>query len=231
MSFSFFQIEGKRQRQEDAYYISEDEKLFAVCDGVGGSQDGLLASTLLVESIRNYYSRSEIQSMEDFKTFTGYLINSLIDKTKQHIATTMSLVLLSTDHIYVANVGDSRVYIVDLFTHEWLMTKDHSIVQELFEAGIISIGEMRNHPLKHKITKAISSIESLQENDMELIQLKRSSCGHSLLVASDGVMEAFDDPEIIKLLSGDKSPEEKIFEIKNRCILVSKDNCTCIIIN
>ena len=83
MEYSYFQIIGQRNRQEDAYFIAEDGRLFAIFDGVGGSDDGLLASKMMVEAIDRNYTMSSIQSMSDFKTFTSeLLIHCGINKIK-----------------------------------------------------------------------------------------------------------------------------------------------------
>ena len=233
MNHSYFQLIGKRLRQEDAYFISKDRHLFAVCDGVGGSQDGRMAAQMLVESIGNKYAISDIQTMKDFKIFTEEIVNSLWQKTILNIATTMSLVYLSGTSAYIASIGDTKVYVIDPISKEWIMTRDHSIVQELYEAGIIHTeAEKRTHPMRHKITKAISSTSLLVTEDIEFKEIKTLTCGSYILLATDGVCESFDNEELIDIILDKQliSVQQKIAAIEEKCSRISKDNSTCVLI-
>lgn len=233
MNYSNFQLQGKRSRQEDAFYIAGDGHLFAVCDGVGGSQDGQLAANMLIEAIGNEYAVSEIQNMENFKSFTTEVVNALWNKTTLDIATTMSLVYLKDNSLYIASIGDTKVFVTDPKTKKWIMTRDHSIVQELFEAGIISTeAEKRTHPMRNRITRAISSVELLEPGDIEFKKIENLSKGSFILLATDGVSEAFDHVELINILLDTQitSTPQKLDIIKQRCLNISKDNSTCVLV-
>lgn len=233
MNYSNFQLQGKRSRQEDAFYIAGDGHLFAVCDGVGGSQDGQLAANMLIEAIGNEYAVSEIHNMEDFVSFTTEVVNALWNKTALDIATTMSLVCLKDTSLYIASIGDTKVYVLDPKTKKWIMTRDHSIVQELYEAGIISTeAEKRTHPLRNRITRAISSTELLDSKDIEFKKIDNLATGNFILLVTDGVSEAFDHEELINILLDTQliSIHQKMDIIKQRCLKISSDNSTCVLI-
>ena len=113
------------------------------------------------------------------------------------------------------------------------MTRDHSIVQELYEAGIIHTeAEKRTHPMRNKITKAISSTTLLDTEDIEFKEIKTLTSGSYILLATDGVCESFDHEELIDIILDKQliSVQQKIAAIEVKCSRISKDNSTGVLI-
>ena len=232
MKVASFQIIGKRSRQEDSYFISEDLKLFAVCDGVGGSSDGYFASNHITELIAREYYSTKIASLTDFKNLVSLIINSLFNVIEDDVATTLTLLYIKGEEAYISYIGDSRVYYISKTKNQWTVTKDHSFVQELFEAGVLtSETEMRSHPMRNRITKAISSKSLLNENDIELELVEALKEGDHFVIASDGVFENYSHQDIVDLFTDKEKSIEKINnEMEINCMTNSHDNSTCILI-
>ena len=163
-----FHNQGKRTYQEDFYYVDPSHRYFILCDGIGGSKGGAVASKLVVETV-----------LTQLNTLNGDIslqkIMNVIDKARNELlntahsgagpsdmGTTLALLCLDKEDMvsYIAHVGDSRVYHIERSLETYWVTKDHSVVQELFDAGVINTqDEMKSHPLKNRITRAISTIE------------------------------------------------------------------------
>ncbi len=227
-----FQVLGKRVKQEDSYYISTDQKLFAVCDGVGGSSNGYFASNFITEKIDEKYNSSAINSIEEFKSLVVSIINSLYNIIEEEVATTLTLLFIHDETAFISYIGDSRVYYISNAKDLWTVTKDHSFVQELFEAGVLnSEEEMRNHPMRNRITKAISSKTQLDEIDIEMELVEDLHPKDYFVMASDGVLENYSNQEIVDLFTNNYISIEQIcHEMEVICLTNSHDNSTCIII-
>ncbi|MFH0976120.1 MAG: Stp1/IreP family PP2C-type Ser/Thr phosphatase [Spirochaetota bacterium] len=165
-----YQVCGKtnkglvRNINED-YFLSDVETgVFIVADGVGGSQGGDVASRVAAESILGslvaMHNKGE-NNIDD------ELIDSLVDKAQEEIfkfsatdpslkgmSTTVVFAVTQDSGIWIANIGDSRAYLVRHHKIE-LLTKDHSVVAKWVEEGIITEEEARVHPLRNVITQSI----------------------------------------------------------------------------
>lgn len=233
MRIESFQHIGRRAEQQDAYYISPDQKLFLVCDGVGGMNNGSEASRLAVRIISEYYnSRLDITDKEAFKSMiieSISAINTLIDK---NAGTT--LVCLYTDGIksFHCHIGDSKLFYFDEYDGSWSATKDHSIVRELFDAGIIKTEEeILTHPMRNRITKAITPGIMPDQDYLEVEEIKNLNSGDIFALCSDGVLENTTDSAFARIFSEKSSDlQEKVETVRQQCVRQSADNCTLIAI-
>lgn len=134
--------------------------VFVVCDGMGGHACGREASTIAVNSIIKYLQSTPCQdprqALHDALMFAN---NNILDTAEAHpemqgMGTTACVVLQRDKQIWIAHIGDSRIY---LFTdHEFhRITHDHSYVQTLVDKGEISDAEAEHHPHKNRILKAL----------------------------------------------------------------------------
>lgn len=202
----------KRERNEDACVLCAPESpwlarerglLVAVADGMGGAQAGERASRLtLSEIVKHYYAGADVltipaQIQDAIERANGQVFHEAIEHPELHgMGTTASVVIVRDDVAYIAQVGDSRVYIAREGQPLYRITEDHSIVAEQVRNGIISEDEARHHNLKNLITRAVG-IKEMVDVDLFGLRLKR---GDTVLVCSDGLSNAVDDTTINQAL-------------------------------
>jgi len=195
----------RRLNNEDSYLIKPELDLCAVADGMGGAASGEVASRMFCETVRDLFSQSESRTEEDaLKVMhaTFQLANEkILDKAKrepEHSGMGCTAELLKfCDGMYIlGHVGDSRVY---LFRKGQLkqISKDHSLVQEQLEQGLISAIEAKTHSLRHIILRAVGINDSLAVDFIK----GRTASGDIFLLCSDGLSDMIDDPAIQQVLS------------------------------
>jgi protein phosphatase len=218
---------GKRSNNEDNCAINPN-KTFIVCDGVGGSEKGEIASDLVVrEFIHQFNENAVITANEAIKHVEG----KLSEYIKQHpesmgMATTLTLAHIQDNAIYVAWCGDSRVY---QFRGGRIVYKtlDHSWVLEALKAGIITEEEAINHPRSNVITRAIQGAHKpVSIEDTYLTDLKVND---TFLLCSDGVLESWNDEDLSALFSSEKDVDILLHRIKEECAIHSRDNFTAVV--
>lgn len=233
MKIYSFQTIGNRQRQEDSFYISSDNKLFALCDGVGGSNDGQLGSITVKNSINNSYKlHCSLKNSYDLKSIIESASTALYNTGYDNIATTLALLYLSDNKAYISHFGDTRIYFISKRNNKCFVTEDHSIVQELFKDGIIKTEEeMRKHPFRHMITKSLNSSKLLDYNSIEVETINDIESGDMFILCTDGVLENYNNEEIVSLFTDEAFDFESICKsLENTSRALSKDNSTAIII-
>ena len=206
--------------------------LFIVADGMGGHQAGDFASSYSVKKFLESVSLSlQRNPHKIFADAIRYANRELIEKSKSNpelkgMGTTMVALTIIGDKAYVANVGDSRLYLME----ESLMqiTVDHSLVQEMIKLGELSREDARLHPDKNIITRAVGAVRDINADYFEFTITEDSI----LLMCSDGLSNMVDDDQIAVLLKSAKTPEKigkKLIETANRN--GGKDNIAVIVIN
>jgi serine/threonine protein phosphatase PrpC len=145
-------------------------------------------------------------------------------------SSTLVILLLKEGKAYMTHVGDSKIIYIDKTHHEWWVSKDHSLVQELFEAGILgSEREMKTHPLRNRITLSMNSDSLIAESEIKIDTLSKIHPGDIFMLCTDGVIENMTTDEIVKLCM--EHPAETAFhQIRQYCQQNSKDNNTAIFI-
>ncbi|WP_080904809.1 PP2C family serine/threonine-protein phosphatase [Parabacteroides sp. Marseille-P3160] len=189
---------GGRSNNEDSIYpLSElakpSQRLFLVCDGVGGSEKGEIASALACESIQIFFST--FLTGDPTREFINKAIHYTETRFDEYIAThpeakgmatTLTLVYIGTSGITVAHIGDSRIY---HFRNKQALfqTEDHSLVNSLVKLGKISPQEALRHPQRNVILRAIQGTERPTEADVTL--LTEIEAGDYLFMCTDGILE------------------------------------------
>ena len=235
MILKHFQILGKKANQEDAYFYSQDHSLFVVCDGVGGRNGGEVASRTIVENIRKQYV-----SIADKKidlTLINDMIRSAIEDlneisteqdTLDGMSTTLALLYVSNGRAYTAHIGDSRIRKLNQSNKEIWSTKDHSIVQELFDAGVLnSESDMQKHPYRNRITKAIVA-NNTKLSDVVFDEIPTIDNNDIFIVCSDGLLEHYTNNSLLDAFAK-RDFEDVFFDMKMTCEKNSRDNSTVII--
>lgn len=219
---------GRRTNNEDNYGFIEGSS-FVVCDGVGGSEKGEIASDIVVSTFLNAYKSDVFSSAQDVVSLSEKALSNYISENPDSfgMATTLTFLQVRPGGIYVAWVGDSRIY---QFRNGEIIfqTRDHSWVNEALDAGILTPEEAINHPKGNIITRAIQGEhKSVQVQDEFLANVQS---GDIFFLCSDGVLESWTNDDLSALMgqSDDLLSLEK--SLKSECALHSRDNHTAIIL-
>lgn len=196
-----------RTTNQDSFFAAELEEnvgFAVVCDGMGGAAAGNIASEMAAKHISHYIENSyrsdmSIESIE--KTVINAIMSANIelydasvnDSQLLGMGTTVVLVFLKDNTAITANVGDSRVYLLnDKITQ---LTRDHSIVQTLIENGEITPEDAKSHPRKNVITRALGA-EEMVAVDVETTSLSNDD---TLLLCTDGLTNYVEPEDILKI--------------------------------
>jgi serine/threonine-protein phosphatase Stp1 len=193
---------AKRSHNEDSYVDRPDLGLWAVADGAGGHDSGEVASGMIRESLEEIpvgLSAAELLSAVRLRIEATHA--KLREEAARRgpdvtIASTVVVMLARNDHFACLWAGDSRAY---LLRHGELrqITRDHSLVQELLEAGAIGPEQVEHHPHSNIITRAVGA-------DGEALELDKVSdrlqAGDRFLLCSDGLCKTLPNSELANLL-------------------------------
>ena len=222
--YSATDVGQKRKMNQDYVFASADPvgnlpNLFVVADGMGGHNAGDYASSHAVGTVVD-----EIRQDADFNPIkvirhaiesanTEIITQAQNDENLRGMGTTMVVATIVGHYAYVANVGDSRLYLVNQQILQ--VTKDHSLVQEMVRMGEINAEQARNHPDKNIITRALGAERTV---DIDFFDLKLEP-GNVILMCSDGLSNMVEDSQIREIISD----TEKNLEEKGK-ILISEAN-------
>ncbi|MBE5866385.1 MAG: Stp1/IreP family PP2C-type Ser/Thr phosphatase [Lachnospiraceae bacterium] len=213
-TFSITDIGKKRRVNQDYVYTSESSignlpNLFIVADGMGGHNAGDFASKLTVETMLNEiadsFEKNPVKILSKAIATANDVIRRKAAETPdmEGMGTTVVAATSIGRYLHVANVGDSRLYVVGREIRQ--VTKDHSLVEEMVRIGTISHSEARNHPDKNIITRAIGASVEV-EPDFFTVELEE---GDAVLMCTDGLTNMLEDEEIRMILSGGRDIVEK----------------------
>ena len=199
-----------RDNNEDSFACFADglnklPNLAIVADGMGGHQAGEVASRLAIEFFVEYINNYD----KEVKDYLKILIEgvryanekvfeaSLFDQGYFGMGTTFTACAVAEGMLYIAHVGDSRLYHINGMSIK-LLTTDHTYTAEMVKAGIITTQEALIHPNRHALTKALG-IDRQVEVDIYEEKLDEKSL---ILICSDGLTEMVDDDEILQIAGG-----------------------------
>ena len=182
----------------DYYDAVETNFIAAICDGMGGEKSGELASFLALEAFvtSQITSKEDIQHLVNEKIQQALFDHMEVNPETKGMGTTIAGILCKEHNITVFHIGDSRVYrFRDGFIKQ--LTKDHSLVEMLYETGQISYEEKRTHPQRNVILRALG-----QKNaQVELLDLpNKSELDDFFLICSDGLTEYVTEDELENVL-------------------------------
>lgn len=237
-SFSITDIGKKRKLNQDFVYASDEPignlpNVYIVADGMGGHNAGDFASKCTVETmireIRGCFEKNAIRILSKAIMVANDNIRRKAreDESLYGMGTTVVAATCIGKYLQVANVGDSRLYIINEEEIRQI-TRDHSLVEEMVRMGGIDRKAARNHPDKNIITRAIGARDTI-EIDFFNEELQD---GDIVLMCSDGLSNMLEDEEIGRILRGRGSQEEragKLVEAANNN--GGKDNIAVIIID
>ena len=200
-SWGLTDIGSKRNSNQDSIFFSNEPvgalpNLYIVADGMGGHRAGDRASKMAIEITVDYVKKSKIENpIAVIKRAMLFANNEIykaagMDIDLNGMGTTMVCAVAKEGKLYVANIGDSRLYVINNDIKQ--ITMDHSLVEEMIRNGELERKKGRNHPEKNIITKAMGSREEVIPDFFE-IDMKTDD---RYLICSDGLSNMVEDDEI-----------------------------------
>ena len=207
-----------RDANEDHFLVNEKNGIFLVADGMGGLSNGNLASKIAIDTIEYFIKHSKKDditwpiepddhySIEENRFLAAiFLANQRIYEYAQNnpelgrMGTTLTGFIVDREDMIVANVGDSRVYLINNEAISQL-TRDHTLVMEEVRKGNLTLEEARVHPKKHIITRAVGTSNSTQV-DIHTTRLKKTGF---YLICSDGLTDMVSDEDILSIIRSNR---------------------------
>ncbi|MGH7652758.1 MAG: Stp1/IreP family PP2C-type Ser/Thr phosphatase [Gemmatimonadaceae bacterium] len=226
-----------RKGNEDSLHASANayRGLFIVADGMGGHAAGEVASEMAVEIVSHDLSDlNDLDAADAHEKVARALRDAnravfertRTERDKLGMGSTVSALLLSETRYVVGHVGDSRIYIVRE-NHMQQLTKDHSLVQEQVDAGLLTPEQARRHPQSNVITRCIGMADDIDPDVFD----GEARIGDTFLLASDGLTGMIDDRRISQLLLSRAKPERIVDAlIQEANMNGGNDNITAVVV-
>ncbi len=228
----------RRTNNEDACFVMKKDKVFIVADGVGGNNSGEIASRTAVNEIAGYVETHPLDKLKTPQEIRGYFEDCMkaanfkvLEMSRRFeknrgMATTVVAAYIVKDQLYIINVGDSRAYIFrkGVLTQ---ITEDHTYVNTLLKAGLISEEEAAHHENKNMITRAVGADYTI-DADFFSVPIEKEDI---ILICTDGLYGEVGENELIRELEEEKSMTEvcnKLVEAANRN--GGSDNITMVVL-
>ena len=202
-----------RQQNQDAYaaQVMEDGRVIAlVCDGMGGARAGNVASTMAVERFMERFAVEDRALPEEEQMLRAAALanqevfrRSIQDESCTGMGTTMVAALTGRGEAVILNEGDSRAYHINSGGIV-LVTRDHSLVEDLVERGELTREQARSHPNKNLITRALGADPELMADCFR----QPMTHGDYLLLCSDGLSNMINEQEMLYEVIHGGAPED-----------------------
>ena len=236
-SYSLTDTGRVRSMNEDYVFVSERPigklpNLFVVADGMGGQNAGERASSyaveVLLQSVRKGREKNPVKVLRRAIESANDMVyqESTARESSRGMGTTMVAATICKDILYVANVGDSRLYVINNQIRQ--ITRDHSLVEEMVRLGKLTQEEGRNHPDKNIITRAVGAEETVRVDCFE----EKIGIRDVVLLCSDGLTNMVSDEQIQQIIKTEKNLQkaaELLVETANRN--GGRDNITVLLIS
>ncbi|MCC6095692.1 MAG: Stp1/IreP family PP2C-type Ser/Thr phosphatase [Bilifractor sp.] len=234
--FSATDIGQKRHMNQDFIYTSEKPvgnlpNLFVVADGMGGHNAGDFASrygvSVLVETVRKDKNFNPVKVMRNAIEAANREVfsQSRSDAAMAGMGTTMVVCTVVGGYAYIANVGDSRLYLAGRDTMTQI-TQDHSLIAEMVRLGELTPEEGRNHPDKNIITRAVGTNEEVK---IDFFDVKLET-GDQIMMCSDGLSNMVEDQRIYEILKGKDTEDKAQVLVDEANANGGKDNIAVIVV-
>jgi serine/threonine protein phosphatase PrpC len=197
---------GRRPRNEDAVLASPQKGLWAVADGMGGHDRGDFASALLMKALDASPSEGDLQArsvavLAAIEAANRQLFEMGRVRTGRTIGSTIVVLLTDPSGFVCLWAGDSRGYLARGGTLRQL-TRDHSLVQDLVDAGQITPAQALSHPEGHIVTRAAGAAAGIAVDRIDGVIIP----GDALLLATDGLTRVMTDAELGEMILTDDLP-------------------------
>ena len=236
-AFSITDIGEKRRINQDYVFCEENAignlpNLFIVADGMGGHNAGDYASRFCVEfftqRIRESNEASPIVMIESAIKETNEILRLKAQEQSdlEGMGTTFVVATIFGNEMYVANIGDSRLYVIGKEIKQ--ITEDHSLVEAMVKTGELGKDEARSHPNKNIITRALGANANVEPDFFEV----NLEDGDIVLMCSDGLTNMLEDETIERIIMENPDNPETAAEtlVKNANQNGGKDNIAVVVI-
>ncbi len=205
---------GQRSNQEDSI-AQLDNRLFVLCDGMGGHEKGEVASQTICQSLKNWFS----EHVNSDGLFTDDMLKESIEYAYQELdkhddgnprkmGTTLTMLYIHREGITAAHIGDSRIYHIRPQAGVLYQSRDHSLAYDLYQSGEISYDEMLHFPQKNIVTRAMTpGLDNRMRPD--IIHITDILPGDYFYLCSDGMLEKTDNDQLFTLFSSSDTDESK----------------------
>ena len=227
-----------RTINQDSIFVSTQPigklpNLFIVADGMGGHKAGDVASREAIERFVKYACTTHMSDPANILDAGIISVHKDIfdmansNRDYSGMGTTFVAASLVENHVYIANVGDSRLYLIGRDIRQ--ITRDHSLVEDMVRMGVLEREEARTHYKKNVITKAIGVADD-KTSTPDIFEIEVEN-GDKLLLCSDGLTNMVEDYDIKKIVKDNDSIEDAVRElIKQANENGGKDNISAILI-
>lgn len=213
--YAMTDVGRRREMNQDYVYatgqpIGPFPNLLVVADGMGGHKAGDFASKFTVEVVKREIAGSRSRKPEKVMHDAIQVANQELirvasrDVKLEGMGTTLVVATVIGDTLYFANIGDSRLYLIDDNIKQ--LSKDHSLVEEMVRLGGIKAEDARNHPDKNIITRAMG-VKDEAEADFYEFRIKR---GDKILMCTDGLSNMVEDEDMFGLVKGSRDVVEAV---------------------
>ena len=203
--YAMTDVGRRREVNQDYVYVTDRPigpfpNLLTVADGMGGHKAGDFASSYTVNVLKDELKKTPMDKPEEIlRSVVSIANHKLIEAASRDIklegmGTTLVVATVVGNTLYFANVGDSRLYVVDKQLRQ--ITRDHSLVQEMVRMGEITAEEARNHPDKNIITRALGAEKTV---DVDFFDM-RLEPGSTILMCSDGLSNMVEDKKMEEII-------------------------------
>lgn len=216
---------GQRPNQEDSI-IQWNNRLFVLCDGMGGHEKGEVASQTVCKSLVTWFNQN-INTDDGFTDdqlreaieYAYQQLDKYADGSLKQMGTTLTLLYVHAQGVTAAHIGDSRIYHIrpnssplERLGEVLYQSRDHSLAFDLFQSGEISYDEMQNFTQKNVITRAMTPGE---DNRMrpDIIHISDIQPGDYFYMCSDGMLEKMSNDNLTTLLSSEMEDEGKLQQL------------------
>lgn len=238
---------GQRTNQEDSLFpalgkSTSDDRLFVLCDGMGGHEKGEVASATVCATlsrvILSAWHPDEVLSDELFLQALSAAYDALDAKDngeERKMGTTLTFLCLHSSGATVAHIGDSRIYQLRPASKNSparivFRTQDHSLVNDLVKIGEITEEEAKHHPQKNVITRAMQPCQEHRAK-ADIAHLTDILPGDYFYMCSDGMLEEASDENILNIITKPNATDEQKLEMLRNVTEENKDNHTAHLIH
>lgn len=213
---------------------SDPQQLYAICDGMGGLNGGERAALIAVETMDELNKRQEKGKIAAAIRHYADKASQLVYEDGQHSGSkkqgsTMCMLMIHDNLGYVANVGDSRVYIVRM-GELVQVSYDHTDVYRMLMQGQLSREQARTHPRGNVISRYIGQPKENRPNDFAYYRSLLLCNGDRFMLCSDGLSDLLTHEQIQHVLTTTRSSAEAVEKLISMALeLGGKDNVTCMV--
>ena len=224
-------IGKKRKQNEDAAWFDEKRGVFVVADGMGGHLAGEVASQMAIDAVRRMAARHKKPSVDLLKKTVLGAHERIYLHAQGHaecagMGTTISMMWRGGGYMYIAHVGDSRIYRLR-DGHMEQITQDHSLVGELVRAGLLTPEEARLHPRRNIITRALGVDERITVDYNEVTL----SVDDAIMMCTDGLSGMVEPEQMLEVFKSYSFYEypDQLVQLANKA--GGSDNITVVILS